>query len=216
MKWGLLGGTFNPIHIGHLRCAEEILEMFGLDRVLFVPALQPPHKNQVEITSFRHREHMVTLAIEDHPSFLFCDAEKQRKEKSYSVETVEDMLKINAGNLELYFILGQDAFQDILTWKDWETLLLLCHFVIMTRSGFENKGLEAVLPASFASRFVYDDHVKGFRGPTGFDIFFREVTRMGISSSDIRNRVKEGKSIKFLVPESVRCYIEKNNLYQDL
>jgi len=213
MKWGLLGGTFDPIHIGHLRCAEEILEMFDLNRIMFVPASKPPHKIYGDITSFHHREQMISLAIEGNPVFSFSDVEKQRETKSYSVETVEYILKKYMKNLELYFILGQDAFHAIQTWKEWERLLLLCNFVVMTRPGYENKGLETILPAEFASRFAYDEHVEGFRGPTGHIIFFRGVTFLDISSSDIRQRVKQGKTIKYLVPETVRHYIAKHGLY---
>jgi nicotinate-nucleotide adenylyltransferase len=215
MKWGLFGGTFDPIHLGHLRCAEEILEMFDLNRIMFVPASKPPHKIHADITAFHHREQMITLAIEGNPIFSFCDVEKQRDKASYSVETVEYILKKYMENLELYFILGQDAFHAIQTWKEYEKLLLLCNFVVMTRPGYENKGLEKILPSAFASQFKYDDHVRGFRGPTGHVIYFRGVTFLDISSSDIRQRARQGKSIKFLVPETVRHYIEKHSLYNN-
>lgn len=215
MKWGLLGGTFDPIHTGHLRCAEEILEIFDLNRIIFIPASKPPHKITGEITAFYHREQMITLAIEENPVFSFSDVENKRENKSYSVETVEYILKKYMENLELYFILGQDAFHAIHTWKDWERLLLLCNFVVMTRPGYEDRGLKPILPADFASRFTYDDSVKGFRGPTGHVIYFRGVTFLDISSSDIRERVKQGKSIKYLVPETVRQYIMKNSLYKN-
>ena len=215
MKWGLLGGTFDPIHTGHLRCAEEILEIFDLNRIIFIPASKPPHKINGEITAFYHREQMITLAIEENPVFSFSDVENKRENKSYSVETVEYILKKYMENLELYFILGQDAFHAIHTWKDWERLLLLCNFVVMTRPGYEDRGLKPILPADFASQFTYDDSVKGFRGPTGHVIYFRGVTFLDISSSDIRERVKLGNSIKYLVPETVRQYIMKNSLYKN-
>jgi nicotinate-nucleotide adenylyltransferase len=215
MKWGLFGGTYDPIHLGHLRCAEEVLEIFDLNRIIFVPASKPPHKIDADITSFHHREQMITLAIEGNPVFSFSNVEKERKDTSYSVETVEYILKKYMENLELYFILGQDAFHAIQTWKDWQRLLLLCNFVVMTRPGYEDRGLEGILPADFASRFTYDDTVKGFRGPTGHVIFFRGVTFLDISSSDIRQRVKSGKSIKYLVPEAVRHYIVKNSLFRN-
>jgi len=150
MKWGLLGGTFDPIHMGHLRCAEEILEMFDLNRIIFVPASRPPHKLGAEITPFFHREQMVRLAIEDNPSFSFSDVENQREGTSYSVETIEYFLNRYLKDLELYFILGQDAFHAIQTWRDWNRLLLLCHMVVMTRPGYENKGLATILPEDFA------------------------------------------------------------------
>jgi nicotinate-nucleotide adenylyltransferase len=214
MKWGLFGGTFDPIHLGHLRCAEEILEIFNLNRIFFVPASRPPHKLDGEITLFHHREQMIKLAIEGNPAFSFSDVEDEREGKSYSVETVEHILQKYMKNLELYFIVGQDAFHAIRTWKDWEKLLLLCNFVVMTRPGYENRGLVTILTPEFASQFSYDEKEKGFRGPTGYIIYFREVTFLDISSSNIRQRVRDAKSINYLVSDEVRHYITKNDLYR--
>ncbi|MBN1662715.1 MAG: nicotinate-nucleotide adenylyltransferase [Deltaproteobacteria bacterium] len=214
MKWGLFGGTFDPIHIGHLRCAEEILEIFDLNRIIFVPATKPPHKLDADITSFFHREQMIKLAIEENPSFSFSDVENQRKGVSYSVDTVDYFLQKYLDNLELYLILGQDAFHAIETWKDWQRLLTLCNIIVMTRPGYENKGLAGIVPDDFAARFKYDDKVRGLRGPTGHCIFFQGVTFLDISSSNIRQRAKEGKSIKYLIPGVVRHYISKNSLYK--
>jgi nicotinate-nucleotide adenylyltransferase len=214
MKWGLLGGTFDPIHIGHLRCAEEILEMFDLNRIIFVPASRPPHKLEAEITPFFHREQMVKVAIEDNPSFSFADVENQREGKSYSVETIEYFLNRYLKDLELYFILGQDAFHAIQTWREWDKLLLLCHMVVMTRPGYENRGLAGILPEDFASRFSYEEELDGWRGPTGHLIFFREVTFLDIASSNIRQRAQNSKSIAYLVPDKVRRYVIKNELYK--
>jgi len=213
MKWGLLGGTFDPIHMGHLRCAEEVREMFDLNRIIFIPASRPPHKLDGEITSFYHREQMVRLAIEGNPSFSFSDVENQRAGKSYSIETVEYFQNKYLKSIEIYFIVGQDAFHAIQTWKDWRKLLLLCNFTVLTRPGYENKGLSGVLPEDFAARFVYDEVEEGYRGPSGHRIYFRQVTFLDISSSDIRSRAREGKSITYLTPDPVRHYIKKNNLY---
>jgi nicotinate-nucleotide adenylyltransferase len=216
MKWGLLGGTFDPIHIGHLRCAEEIREIFDLNRIIFIPASRPPHKLDAEITSFRHREQMVRLAIEGNPTFSFSDIENQRAGKSYSIETVEYFLNEYLKTIEIYFILGQDAFHAIQTWKDWQKLLVLCNFAVLTRPGYENRGLSGILPEDFVSQFTYDDNADGFRGPSGHMIYFRQVTFLDISSSDIRARVRQGKTISYLTPEPVRHYIKKNNLYRSL
>jgi nicotinate-nucleotide adenylyltransferase len=214
-KWGLFGGTFDPVHIGHLRCAAEMLEIFNLNRIIFVPASKPPHKLDADITSFYHRGQMISQAIEGNPVFSFSDVEKTREGASYSVETVEYILdKYRLDNIELYFILGQDAFHAITTWKDWERLLLMCHFAVMTRPGYQNKGLAEILGEEFASRFVYEDNEDGFRGPTGQLIYFREVTFLDISSSNIRKRAATGKDIRYLVPEDVRHYIERNSLYK--
>ncbi len=214
-KWGLFGGTFDPVHIGHLRCAVEMLEIFDLNRIIFVPASRPPHKLDAAITSFYHREQMIRLAIEGNPVFSFSDVEKTRAGLSYSVETVEYILdKYRLDNIELYFIVGQDAFHGITTWKDWERLLLLCHFAVMTRPGYVNKGLGEILGEEVASRFVHEDAVDGFRGPTGHLIYFREVTFLDIASSNVRNRAKEGRDIRYLVPEEIRHYIARNALYK--
>ena len=217
MKWGLFGGTFDPIHIGHLRCAEEMIEIFDLNRIIFVPASRPPHKITASITPFYHREQMIRLAIEGNPAFSFSDVENRRTGTSYSVETVEYLLdKYRLENLELYFILGQDAFHAIRTWKDWERLLLLCHFAVMTRPGYVNQGLDAILSPEIAARFTYDETLKGYRGETGQAILFREVTFLDIASSNIRKRAREGKTINYLVTDTVRHYIVKNTLYREL
>jgi nicotinate-nucleotide adenylyltransferase len=193
-----------------------MLEIFDLNRIMFVPAARPPHKLNAAITPFYHREQMIRLAIEGNPAFSFSDVENRREKTSYSVETVERLLdQYRLEKLELYFILGQDAFHAIRTWKDWERLLLMCHFAVMTRPGYMHRGLEEILTPEFASRFTYDEGVRGFRGPTGHVICFREVTFLDIASSNIRKRAKEGKDVHYLVTDEVRRYILKNSLYRE-
>jgi nicotinate-nucleotide adenylyltransferase len=214
MKWGLFGGTFDPIHFGHLRAAEEMMEIFKLNRIIFVPSSRPPHKLEAEITSFYHREQMVRMSIEGNVNFSFSDVENLREGKSYSVETVGYILNKYMENLELYFIVGQDAFQAVTTWKDWEKLLLLCNFAVMTRPGYKNKGLDNILTKEFAAQFVYDKEVDGFTGPTGHTIYFRNTTFLDISSSRIKAMAKAGNSVRYLAPDNVRQYIAKNSLYK--
>jgi len=193
-----------------------MLELFNLNRIIFVPAARPPHKLNAAITPFYHREQMIRLAIEGNPEFSFSDVENRREKTSYSVETVECLLdKYRLEKLEIYFILGQDAFHAIRTWKDWERLLLMCHFAVMTRPGYMHRGLEEILTPEFASRFTYDEGVRGFRGPTGHVICFREVTFLDIASSNIRKWAKEGKDVHYLVTDEVRRYIVKNSLYRE-
>jgi len=213
MKLGLFGGTFDPIHLGHMRCAEEIREIFDLDRIIFIPASRPPHKTNACITSFYHRERMIKLAIEGNRVFSFSDVENQRVGKSFSVETIHYFLKRSSEKSKLFFILGQDVFCQIKTWKDWKELLLLCNFVVMRRSGYTSIRLSEAIPADFASQFTYDETLQGFRGPTKCFIFIREVTLLTISASDIRQRLQEGQSIKYLVPDAVHRYIFRNSLY---
>ena len=212
MKWGLLGGTFDPIHVGHLRCAEEIREIFGLDKILFVPAASPPLKRK-EIAPFADRLKMIRLAIRGNPAFEISSLEGRRKGPSYTIDTVRRFLDLHGKDVELFFILGQDAFQDIRLWKDWEDLLSLCHFVVMTRPGCGKEDLGDILTPHLADRCRYVRNRKGFRGPTGTFIFFRPVTCLDISSTEIRRRLAEGKSVRYLVPQRVLDYIHKKSLY---
>jgi nicotinate-nucleotide adenylyltransferase len=216
MKWGLFGGTFDPIHMGHLRCAVEVREIFDLDRIIFIPAARQPLKTGKDITPFHHREQMVKLAIEANPAFAASDMENQRGGTSYSIDTVQYLLANSPKNLELYFILGQDAFQDIHRWKEWEQLLLLCNFIVMTRPGYEVRKLSDILPEYAASQFQHDTEAAMFTGTTGKSIYFKRLTFLEISSTDIRNRIRNGQSILYLVPDSVRHYISENALYKDL
>jgi len=215
MKWGLFGGTFDPIHTGHLRCAQEILEDLNLDRIIFIPAPQPPHKTDWDITPFYHRKKMMKLAVKGNPSFSISDIEDKRYGKSYSVKTIRHFLDNTTSNPELYFIMGQDASHNIQTWKDWERLLLLCNFVVMTRPGYKVKDLNGILPKEFSEEFQYESVSGRFKGPTGFHIYFREVTLLAISSTDIRKKAKKGQSIRYLVPDTVSDYIYKHSLYKD-
>ncbi len=214
MKWGLFGGTFNPVHLGHLRCAEEIFELFRLDRILFIPARIQPLKAGGDVFPFYHREKMLRLATENNPSFSISDIENRRKGTSYSIETIRHFIDNSPDDTGLYFILGQDAFQEIQKWKEWKDLVRLCNIIVMTRPGYEVRDLHGVFPPDFASLFPYDQSTDSFRGATGNSIFFRRTTLLDISATDIRNRIKAGASIRYLVPESVRKYLlnQKSNL----
>ena len=214
MKWGLFGGTFDPIHLGHLRCAQEICEDLGLDRIIFIPAAHPPHKSEGDITPFHHRHEMIRRAVAGNTSFAISDIEDKRAGKSYSVETIRHFLDTPPAKPELYFIMGQDAFHTIETWKDWEHLLLLCNFVVMTRPGFIVKDLNGILPKDLSAQFQYDYLSHTFTGPTGFHIYFRGVTLLAISSTDIRTRTANGQSVRYLVPDIVSHYIARHHLYK--
>jgi nicotinate-nucleotide adenylyltransferase len=213
MKWGILGGAFDPIHVGHLRTAEEIRELFDLEKILFIPSHVPPHKSFVQVDSYAHREQMVRLAIEDNPFFCFSDAEKDPHTMSYSVETLTYLREQYGKAIELYFIIGQDAFQAITSWKEWERVFTLCHFVVISRPTYETRNLKRILPPSFARNFSYEGEEQVFRGPNNKAVYFREVSSLDISSSSIRERVRKGESSRYLVPEAVRTYIVENGLY---
>ncbi len=213
MKWGLFGGTFDPVHFGHLRAAQELIALLCLDRVIFIPAAQPPHKTARVITPFEHRAKMVRLAIEGNHQFFFSDAENQRPGKSYSIETVRHFLE-SPDHPELYFITGQDAFDAITTWYQWDKLLGLCHFAVMTRPGYENRGLKHILPRELAARYVYDEQNDIFRDPQSRSVVFRKTTFLDISSSDIRGKFQQGQNVRYLLPDKVIRYVEANHLYR--
>ncbi len=215
MRWGLFGGTFDPIHFGHLRAACELTEIMALARVIFIPAATPPHKSGRVITPFAERAHMTRLAIDGNPLFSLSDVEALREGKSYSIETVRYFLETSP-EVELYFITGQDAFDAIATWHDWKTLLTLCHFIVMTRPGYANEGLEKILPPQMAATYIYDDRQDGYMNPEGKGVFFRKTTFLDISASDIRHRVSTGQSVRYLTPKPVIRYIEANQLYSSV
>ena len=206
---GLFGGTFNPIHLGHLRGAEEIREAFGLQEVIFIPAADPPHKMTEEIIEAHHRLEMVKRATRKNPQFFTSDAELKRPGKSYSIDTIRYFREKFKDSL--YFILGRDAFVEIETWKDFQSLFSFCNFIIMVRPGVIQASL---LPAGLAPAFRYDQGVSGWIHGSGNIIFFKEINFLDISSTKVRELVEKGASIKYLVPPEVEAYIEKHGLYQ--
>ncbi len=208
-KIGLFGGTFNPIHLGHLRGAEEIREAFQLHEVIFIPAALPPHKTAERITEAQHRLEMVKLAIHKNSHFTTSDIELKRPGKSYSIETIRYFRERFQSSL--YFILGRDAFVDIETWKDFQNLFSLCNFIVMTRPGIQKGPLlpEALMPA-----FRYDQGASAWMHVSGNTIFFKEINFLDISSTKIRELVEKGESVKYLIPPEVEAYIENHGLYQ--
>jgi len=191
-KIGLFGGTFNPIHLGHLRPAEEIGDIFDLDRVIFIPASYPPHKTKDGIIPAPQRLEMVRLAIADNPRFSLSEVELERKGKSYSIETIEFFRRKFGPETHLYFILGLDAFLEINTWKEYAALFGLCHIVVMTRPGFEKNFSREHLPVELSGEFCYDDQKFGYAHVSGFFVYPREITALDISSTRIREYFRRG------------------------
>ena len=211
-KIGLFGGTFNPIHIGHLRGAEEIQEAFGLEEVIFIPAAIPPHKATGKLIDARHRLEMVKLATAPNPFFSTSDIELSRPGKSYSIDTI----RYFHGKVPdaLYFILGRDAFVEIETWKEYQNLFSLCHFIAMTRPGFQNTLIPSQLPGSLSHVFQYDSNMGVWIHPSGYKLYFKEITFLDISSTKIRELVEKGRSLRYLLPPEVEAYVQKHGLYR--
>ena len=197
---GIMGGTFDPIHYGHLVAAEAARNEFALDIVYFVPSAHPPHKEEERVSDIEHRYLMTFLSITGNRYFDISDVEMARPGKSYAYDTVK-WFKRKYPDFEIYFITGADAIKEIITWHRVEELLDLCYFVAATRPGYDLEKLKEnelrFLPAEYLER-----------------ILLIEIPALAISSTDIRNRVRENKPIKYLLPDQVEDYIFKKNLYQ--
>ncbi len=199
LRLGIMGGTFDPIHMGHLVTAEEACQQFNLDHVVFMPSGEPPHKDKRNVTDAEHRYLMTMLAVVANPKFTISRLEIESKHPSYTVDTVRRFHEIYGESLTLYFITGADAIIDIMTWKDYRELLELCSFIATSRPGYSLHKLREVFGDSFE---VIMRHVH-----------LLEVPAMAISSTEIRRRVAAGKTIRYLTPDPVEQYIHKNRLY---
>jgi nicotinate-nucleotide adenylyltransferase len=193
-----MGGTFDPIHYGHLVTAEEALVQFNLDRVVFMPTGRPASKDGREVSDPEQRYLMTVIATASNPDFVVSRMEVDRPGPTYTVDTLEALRDRHGPDAELYFITGADAVWEILTWKDPERVAALCRFIAATRPGYD-----------FA-RFHDSEIGKVFAD----SVDLMEVPALAISSTDIRRRVGERRPTRYLLPESVAAFIEKNGLYR--
>ena len=198
---GIMGGTFDPIHYGHLVAAEAARVEFGLEKVIFMPVGKPPHKQQQNITEPEHRYHMTVLATSSNPGFEVSRLEVDKEGLSYSFDTVKDLKRIHGEDLTIYFITGADAVLELSTWHRVQELMALCKFIAVARPGFDNLDLEQKI-GEISSKYKAE-------------IICIEVPLLAISSTDIRNRVRNGKPIRYLLPEAVEKYIEEKGLYRE-
>lgn len=214
---GIFGGTFNPIHCGHLRAAEEVREKLNLAKVIFIPSKTPPLKAD-ELVESEHRYKMTKLALSGNIFFEISDIEFKRQGKSYSVQTIEEMRKIFQ-DVDFYFILGIDAFLEIPTWWQPERLISLADFVIISRPSFRFVDL-LLSPYIEVQRSILEKLDRAELESYSTTLRNKRVAitlkmpLLDVSATDIRKRIREGKSIKYLLPESVESYIIANKLYK--
>ncbi|MDO4289379.1 MAG: nicotinate-nucleotide adenylyltransferase [Eubacterium sp.] len=197
-KIGLLGGTFNPIHLGHLLLAESARDQYGLDRVLFIPAGSNPFKETEREISRQARQEMVAMAIKDHPAFEMLTLELERPGRTYTIDTIRS-IKRRYPQSALYFITGADIMFEVTQWKDAGELLSTVNFITTFRPGYSHRRLDNRIEEL---QKVYDAKIRKLC-----------TSEMDIASSDIRDRVRRGASIRYLVPEPVRRYIAEHGLY---
>ncbi len=200
-KVGIIGGTFDPIHFGHLIAAQWAKDALNLEQVIFIPAAEPPHKDVNEVSDKNYRFNMVSLAIRNNAGFILSDLEIRRSGNSYTVDTLKHFRQLYP-QAQLFFIMGLDALLQLDTWKDVEVLIELATFVVATRPGYKIEPDDSIynkLPRSIENKVIY-----------------LEIPGVEISSSLIRQRLRQGKSIKYLVPAAVENYIYDNNIYGEV
>ena len=212
MRIGILGGTFNPIHLAHLRSAEEVREAQQLDRILFIPSATPPHKRSNGLAAAPHRLAMARLAIRGNPHFRVSTIEIERRGRSYSVDTLR-ALQARTPGAQFFFILGVDAFREIGTWKDYRSIFALCSLVVTSRPTYKNSPLIGALPVAVRADFCYRPRAQRLEHRTGNQVIFQRISYLDISASAIRHRLHSGRSIRYLVPASVERYIVRHHLY---
>ena len=213
---GLFGGTFDPIHNGHLQAARLVQRRFGLDRVFFVPAAVPPHKGRPDMAPARDRLRMTALTAAGRKSWTASPVELRAGGPSYSIRTIETMRR-RFPRARLYFIVGADAFREIRTWREWERVLRRCVFIVMTRPGSRLNAAAGVLGPAWKKalrRVAPGERLKdGAFEPPG--VFFLPIAALPLSSTEIRARAREGRPLAGLVPRAVADHIRTKRLYQE-
>jgi len=213
---GVMGGTFDPVHIGHLRMAEEALEAFGFDELLFIPAVDPPHKTEKSLRAFEHRLRMLELAVDAHPKFRVSDIEGRLPGKSYTVITLGRLQEEYGPEAELYFLVGLDAFVELDTWWNYRELFERARMVVLSRPGYEEEDVGLFLARKVSPFYEMDRNCTSFTHPTLLPVYCMKNTHLEISSTLIRRLSSRGRSIRYLVLPEVLRYIEKNKLYRGL
>ncbi len=217
---GLFGGTFNPVHLGHLRTALEVKEELDLQRVVLIPSALPPHKKPDHMASARDRLEMLRIAVRDDPDFLVSDIELMREGPSFTIDTVCHFKSLYKDNARLFFIIGSDAFLELNTWKSHIELLKLIPFIVMMRpepgrcdTASKYGAFSDFVLQKISSRYARNKTENRYDHPDLSSIFFCDVTPLDISSTRIRQLIQMNKSVKYLMPKPVEEFIQTKGLY---
>jgi nicotinate-nucleotide adenylyltransferase len=208
---GLIGGTFDPIHFGHLRMAQELQDILGLQQVRFIPSASPPHK-RTTAASATHRAEMVRLAIADNPAFSLDLCELERAGPSYTIDTLLSLRKALGDQIPLCLCMGSDAFMQLHTWHRWQELLDHCHIILVQRPNHRQLTLSEILQQLLQDH--YTEHIDDLRQKSNGHISMQAITALDISATAIRESYRQGHSLRYLMPEAVIAYILANGLYQ--
>lgn len=198
-KIAVIGGAFDPVHLGHLAAAQTVYESFDVEKVVLMPLGDAPHKAVSRIPALKRYE-MVEAAVRDNPAFAVSDMEIRRGGKTYTVDTVREIKAINP-DIDIYFVMGADELEAIDTWRSPDVLFSLCSVIAMSRPGYNTDGLVKKI----------EEVKKNYGG----EAYFLEVPSLDISSSDLRKRIKDGRSVKYLIPKEAEKYIIKHDLYKE-
>jgi len=219
MRIGLFGGTYNPVHLGHLRAALEVKEGFELDEIFLIPAALPPHKIPGEVADAADRLHMLNLALEGTSGLNVSDVELKRSGPSYTIDTVHHFKHTLPDKCRIYLIMGLDAFLEIDSWKSYEELLAQIPFIVINRPlagnrhGFAWGVMEDYLKTSLSAEYEFSESQSCYLRAEKQPIYVYEVTALDISSTMIRKLIKKGRSIEYLVPQKVAKFIKSKGLY---
>ena len=213
MKVGLFGGTFNPIHLGHLRSAEAVCAAFTLDRIYFIPAASPPHKRPTDLAPAHHRYNMVERAVAANPAFFASRIELDRAGPSFSIDTIR-AFRTRDTLTSLAFLIGMDAFREIATWKDYLEIPGLCDLIVTSRPGVSTPRLDRLLPVALRSAFWYDPVRQRYQHESGHTLTLYTLNGLHISASGIRDNLRVGRSTLHQLPPAVADYITTHALYR--
>jgi len=209
---GLMGGTFNPIHYGHLRMAQELAESLNLDEVRFIPAANPPHKS-ADLMTVEHRAAMVRMGISNNPMFTFDDRELHRSGATYTVDTLLSLRDELGKETSLILFMGSDAFTKFNTWHRWHEIIQLCHIALVQRPLTTNS--KEVLPKVLET-FLHNHYTENadelHESASGW-VTMQQITALDISSTTIRDSIKNHHSVRYLMPDNVIDYIQTHKLY---
>jgi nicotinate-nucleotide adenylyltransferase len=207
---GILGGTFNPIHFGHLRMAQELANSLNLDEIRFIPAANPPHKNKPEVSA-QHRASMVQLAIADNPTFQLDTRELERNGASYTIDTLISLRNELGENVSICLIMGSDTFTKLDTWHRWNELMDYCHIILVQRPNTKSEQLSEQMTQYLSAH--YTENVDDFAEKTAGYIHMQLISAQDISATKIRQNFAEGASNKYLLLDAVLAYVAQHQLY---
>ena len=220
MRFGLFGGTFNPVHIGHLRSALEVREGFDLQEVFLIPAALPPHKTSAEVVDADDRLRILTLALEDTPGLSVSDVELKRSGPSYTIDTVRHFINALPDKSQLYLIMGLDTFLEIDSWKSYEQVLIQIPIIVMDRPGAGGNSsrhgwqvLDEYLKSTLSNGYRFSQQQSCYLAQDRQPVYTFGITALDISSTMIRGLLKKGRSIGYLVPRRAAEFINSRGLY---